>query len=471
VSLAVVRPPAEAERATPLERLELLCDAGSLRPFRTGVVSRGSRSSPGDGVLGASGTVGSRPLFCYAQDGSFAGGSLGASGAATIVRVLRMAARARAPVVGFVESGGARMEDGTAALAGYGELFRASVDLAAVAPQVTVVTGTAAGGGAYAPALTDVVIMTRDASMFLTGPGVVRETTGEVVTAAELGGARVHERSGVCAIVRDDEREAAATARDLLALLPRRRGAECLREPAAPPLVPDPSAAVPLDPRRAYDVRGAARGLVDGHSMLELSPRWARNIVTALARIDGRPVGLVANQPRHLGGVLDAAAAEKAARFVTMCDRFGVPLVVLVDTPGFLPGTRQESSAVIRHGAALLRAFAAARVPKLTVVLRKAFGGGYITMNSRALGADLALAWPEAEIGIMAAQQAVAVLHRRDLRSAPDPEASRRRLAAGYADQHLSAAAAARAGEIDELVEPAATRGRLIAALESLEFA
>jgi acetyl-CoA carboxylase carboxyltransferase component len=279
----------------------------------------------------------------------------------------------------------------------------------------------------------------------------------------------VHSRNGVCQLVAGSEAEAASLARALLELLPHRIGEAPRQVPAIEPSAADPGAAVPDDPRRVYDVRGPLSAVVDGGDLLELSPDWARNIVTALARIDGRAVGLVANQPRRLGGVIDAEAAEKAALFVDMCDRFRLPLCVFVDTPGFMPGSRQEGDGVIRHGAALLRAFAAASVPKLTVVLRKAYGGAVITMNSRDLGADLVFAWPGAELGIMAAEQAVGIANRRELEAATEPERMRAELAQGYADAHLSADRAAASGFVDEVIEPRTTRRRLAWALAALE--
>ncbi len=457
-------------RLGPLERLEALCDPGSLQMVRSRVSSArlGARAVAGDGVVGATGLVGGRPVACYAQDGRFLGGSLGERHADTIVRVLQTAGRARIPVVAFVESGGARMQEGTAALAGYGRIFRETVALSGLVPQISVVSGASAGGGAYSPALTDLIVMTDDAAMFLTGPGVVREALGEEIDAASLGGPRVHERNGVCHLVERDEATAAGRVRELLAYLPAAAGESPPRADARAPQRADPGTAVPLEPRVAYDVRDALAGIVDGGSLFELCPRWARNVVTALARIDGRPVAVVANQPRHLGGVLDAAGSEKAARFVRFGDSFGLPLVVTVDTPGFMPGSRQEQAGVIRHGASLVRAFAAARVPKLTVVLRKSYGGAYITMNSRDLGADLVLAWPSSELGIMSARAAVGIVNRRELRVASDPEAERTRLADVYAGEHLRAAAAAAEGFVDELVEPAETRSRLAGALRTL---
>jgi acetyl-CoA carboxylase carboxyltransferase component len=462
--------PASARRLDPLERLEALCDPGSVQPLRSRVISPrlGARAIPGDGVLGATGSVDGRPIACYAEDGSYLGGSLGERHADTIVRVLQTAARAGIPVVGFVESGGARMQEGTAALAGYGRIFRETVALTGVVPQISVVSGASAGGGAYSPALTDLIIMTEDAAMFLTGPGVVREALGEEIDAVDLGGPRVHEHNGVCHLVEHDELAAAVRVRELLSYLPSAAGLPLPDAPAVGPSIPDPGAVVPSEPRRVYDVRDALAGIVDADSMVELCPRWARNVVTVLARIEGRPVGIVANQPHHLAGVLDAESSEKAARFVTFCNSFGVPLIAVVDTPGFMPGSKQERAGVIRHGASLVRAFAAARVPKLTVVLRKSYGGAYITMNSRDLGADLVLAWPDAELGIMSARGAVGVVHRRELRDAEDVEALRDRLADEYFAEHLRAETAAASGFVDELVEPADTRERLARALWTL---
>jgi acetyl-CoA carboxylase carboxyltransferase component len=469
MSLAVApRPAPEAERLEPLDRLEALCDPGSFRAVRAAVASprAGDRARPGDGVLAGAGTVEGRPVFCYSQDPSFMGGSLGAEHAETIVTVMRLADRAGAPVVGFVESGGARLQEGHAALTGYGRIFKASVELSARAPQISIVSGVSAGGGAYSPALTDFVVMTESARMFLTGPRVVREALGEDVSMADLGGPDVHARNGVCRLVAPDELAAARTARDLLAHLPSPLGSP---PPRATPLRPvgDPAASVPLSPRRVYDIRDVITAIVDRGELLEASADWARNMVTGLARIDGRPVGVIANQPRRLGGVIDAAAAEKGALFVADCDRFGLPLVVLVDTPGFMPGTRQEGAGVIRHGASLLRAFAAAKVPKLTVVVRKAYGGAVITMNSKGLGADLVFAWPQAEIGIMAAGQAVGVVHRRRL-AEPDGPDLLAELSAAYAAEHLTADSAAANGFVDEVIEPASTHDRLAWALDAL---
>ena len=456
------------ERLTPLGRLEALCDPGSLELVRTRIASRSARSAPGDGVVAGAGTVGGRPVYCYAQDQGFAGGSLGTAQAETIVRVLQLAERASAPVVGFIASGGARIDEGAGALGGYGAIFRRHVALSGRVPQISVITGTSAGGGAYSPALTDFVVMTEGSRLFLTGPAVVQEVMGEDVTKDELGGPRVHSRNGVCDLVAEDDHAAAELVRDLLGHLPQSSSEPPATAIPQEPFSMNPGAAVPSDPRKVYDVRTVIRSISDSSSMLELSPRWARNMVTALTRLNGHPVGVIANQPHHLGGVIDSAASEKAATFIRRCDAFGLPLVVLVDTPGFLPGTKQEGLGVIRHGAGLLHAFSAARVPKVTVVLRKAYGGGFITMNSRELGADLVLAWPGAEIGVLGARQAVGIVHRRAIEAAPDPGAEQDRLAAEYAEEHLSADVAAAAGDVDEVVEPADTRGRLTWALSVL---
>lgn len=464
---ADVRP---GEVLTPLERLETLCDPGSLRLLRTAVVSPslGDRAEPGDGVLAGVGTVGGRPVACYSEDQSLLGGSLGARHAETLVRLLQMAGDAGMPVVGFLASAGARLQEGLEALAGYGRIFAELTRLSGQVPLISVVCGTCAGGGAYTPALTDVTIMTRDAAMFLTGPGVVREVTGEDVSSEDLGGPDVHRHNGVAQLVAEDDDDAVRLTRELLGLLPQRSGEEPPRSRPVPAPAFDPSAYVPVEARRGYDVRDVASAIVDGGRLLELGRDWAPSIVTAFARIDGRTVGVVANQPKRMAGTLDADSAQKGARFVRLCHLFGIPLAVLVDTPGFMPGSDQEHGAVIRHGAKLVHAFAEADVPKVTVVLRKAFGGAQIAMNSRALGATLVLAWPSAQIGVMGAEQAVGITGRRQIAAADDPAQKKAELAAQYAAEHLSADGAAALGIVDEVIEPAATRDRLVWALTSL---
>jgi acetyl-CoA carboxylase carboxyltransferase component len=435
-------------------RLELLCDVGTFRPVRSAV---------GDGVVAGSGRVAGRPVYCWAQDGSYKGGSLGTVGGETIVRTIRMAEAAQAPVVGFPHSGGARLQEGVAALAAYGAIFRAQ-SLARV-PQVTVVSGPCAGGAAYSPALGDVTVMAGPgARMFLTGPQVVERVTRERISAEELGGPDVHGRNGVAHLRADDDVHAADLVRQLLSHLPQAVGGAAPIAPPAEPRFGDPSAVVPADHRRVYDVRDVLARVLDGGRLLELAPRWARNMVVGLARLDGRAVGVIANQPRHLGGTIDARASEKGSWFVRLCDRFGLPLVVLVDTPGFLPGSGQEREGVIRHGAGLLAAFAQATVPRVTLTLRQAYGGAHIVMNSRDLGADLTLAWPGATVGVMGSRQAVELVHRRDIAAGADVE----ELADSYAEEHLPVDRAAGAGFVDEIVAPADTRAALIHALGGL---
>jgi acetyl-CoA carboxylase carboxyltransferase component len=452
-------------------RLEALFDPGSLETIRSEVASRGGRrSQPGDGLVAGAGTVGGRAVFAFAQDASFAGGSLGAAQADSIVRLMRMAGAANAPIVAFVESAGARIDEGIPALAGYGRIFREQVQLSGWVPQIAVVCGSSAGGGAYSPALCDFVVMTPEARLFLTGPGVVQEVMGEDVDAEQLGGPNVHGSNGVCHLVAEGDGHAVELARTLIGFVAPGEGIAA--DPGAAPRrdapTVDPASVVPADGRKVYDVRGVIEALADGGETLELAPRWARNMVTALGRIDGRPVGFVANQPRYLGGVIDADASQKAARFVRTCNVFGLPLVVLADTPGFLPGTRQEQAGVIRHGSKLLYAFSEATVPRFTVVLRKAYGGGYITMNSHGLGADLVLAWPGAQIGVVGAEQAVGILERREIAAAADPVAERARRAAAYGEQHLTATIAAESGFVDEIVAPGQTRARLRWALKTI---
>jgi methylmalonyl-CoA decarboxylase subunit alpha len=471
MTVEMIQQEQEEQRLSPVERLEALCDRGSLTLLRSDVRSRrmGEKARAGDGVIAGAGRVDGRPVFCYAQDPSYLGGSLGEQHADSIVKVLRLAGRAGAPVVGFIESGGARMQEGTAALAGYARIFREHVALSGKIPQISVICGASAGGGSYSPALTDFVIMTERANMFLTGPAVVREVMGEDVSAAELGGHKVHERNGVAHFVATTDADAALLARDLLDHLPQNTNERAPQWRAVGPVGYDPGEPVPDDERRVYDVRDVIRGVVDGGRLLEWGQKWAKNIVCGFARMDGKPVGVIANQPRYLGGVLDAESASKGARFVRTCNAFGLPLVVLVDTPGFMPGTKQEQLGVIRHGAKLVHAFAEASVPKVTVVLRKAFGGAFIAMNARDLGADYTFAWPQAQLGVMGAKQAVTIVNRRDIAAADDPAAARDEFASEYADEHLSAGTAAAEGFIDEVILPADTRRRLTEALSTLD--
>jgi acetyl-CoA carboxylase carboxyltransferase component len=466
--IAVLEP---APRMTPLERLEELLDEGSFQPLRTAVRSRrmGEKARDGDGVLAGHGRVAGKPVCCYAQDGSFAGGSLGEVHADSIVEVLRLAGRAKVPIVGFIESAGARMQEGLAALSGYGRIFREHVALSGRVPQISVVCGPSAGGACYGPALTDFVIMSSESAMFLTGPSVISEVTGEQIDIPTLGGPRVHERNGVCHLTTRSDGDAARLARELLAHLPQHRDERPAAAPSSAPARGAIEEIVPGNAREVYDVRDVIDALVDAGSTLEISPRFARNVVCSLARLHGRAIGVIANQPRHLGGVLDVDASQKAARFVRTCNAFGLPLLVLVDTPGFLPGSKQERDGVIRHGAKLVHAFAEASVPSVTVVLRKAFGGAFIAMNSKALGADRVFAWRGAELGVMGAGQAVGILNRREIAAAAEPTAARDVFAASYAAEHLHVEGASADGFVDEVIERDDTRRRVDGAFELLE--
>jgi acetyl-CoA carboxylase carboxyltransferase component len=447
-------------RLTPVERLVRLCEPGSLE-------SLGPWSDT-TAVRAAVGRVRGRPVVCYALDSSISGGSVGVAEADVVVRAMRESGRRQVPLVAFVESAGARLQDGAGSLGGFGRIFFENVALSGRVPQISVITGTSAGGGCYSPALTDFVVMTQDASMFLTGPRIVRQALGEDVTPSALGGVRVHERNGVCDFVAGDDDEAIALIKDLLEYLPQRTAQAPPVGTREPPPENDPGSVVPSRGREFYDVRRVIERVVDGGRFLEASRRWARNMVIGFARLEGEAIGVVANQPRHLGGVIDVDASQKAARFVRTCDAFGLPLLVLVDTPGFMPGTRQEAAGVIRHGADLLRAFAAATCPRVTVILRKAFGGAFITMNSKDLGADATFAWRSAEIGIMGPRAAVEILHRRRLHAGTVADGEAAELARRYAEAHLSPEAVRRLGVIDAVISPCDTRACVASALLGL---
>ncbi len=433
-------------------RLQAFLDPNTFEPLRTAV---------SDGVVGGSARLNGRPVCVWAQEAVHKGGSLVIAGAETIARTIQRAHRAGVPVVGLTHSAGARLQEGVAALTAYGEIFQSQA-LARV-PQVTLVVGTCAGGAAYSPALGDFVVMVgQDARMFLTGPKVVEHVMRESITAEELGGARVQFANGVAHLYVQGDADAPTVLRELMDYLPSVLGGSVPVVPPADPPNGSPADPLPSTMRQVYDVRHVITKLVDGGRLLELAARWARNMVTAFARLEGRAVGVIANQPRYLGGAIDACASEKGAWFVNICDRMRIPLVVLVDTPGFLPGGRQERAGVIRHGASLLRAFSCATVPKLTITLRQAYGGAHIVMNSRGLGADLTLAWPGSAIGIMGARQAVTIIERRSIAAGANVDM----LAERYAQEQLRAAVSAARGHIDEIVQPEQTRKRLLGALE-----
>ena len=460
-------------RADARSRVREFADPGSFTEFgsrarhRTHAFGMQHKRPAGDGVVTGIGRVDGREVAVFAQDPAALGGSLGEIHAGKIARIVAHAGRARNPVVGLIDSGGARIQEGVVALDGYGAIFRANVALSGRVPQLSLVLGPCAGGAVYSPALTDIVIMERArAQMFLTGPRVVRAVTAEDVTPAALGGADIHARaSGVAHLVADGTEAVFDLARRVLSYLP---GSCWDAAPRTLPADSEPLPHVPTNHRWPYDVRGVVRGVVDAGSFLELHERFAPNIVVGFGRVEGCPVGVVGNQPLVLAGTLDIHASEKAARFVRMCDAFGLPLVTLVDTPGFLPGTAQEAGGIIRKGAKLLYAYAEATVPRVTIVLRKAFGGAYIVMNSKSLGADAAFAWPGAELAVMGADGAVDVIFHRELASDPSRRAE---LVDRYRAEAMAPDIPAERMSIDEVIAPGDTRTVVAATLRSLERA
>ncbi|HEY9474914.1 MAG TPA: acyl-CoA carboxylase subunit beta [Mycobacteriales bacterium] len=464
---------------TARQRLDLLLDAGSFleidmfRRHRAQGPKIGGHRPHTDGVVTGSGTIEGRRVFVYAQDFAVFGGSLGEAHAAKIHKVMDLALKTGAPLIGLADSGGARIQEGALALDGYGGIFRRHVAASGVIPQISVVLGPCAGGAAYSPALTDFTFMVRGtARMYLTGPDVVEAVTGERVNHDDLGGTDVHGgRSGVATFVHDDEESCLRDVRYLVSLLPSNN-----LEP--PPALPSRDAAndqrsrlaeiVPVEPNKPYDMRSVITELVDDGDFLEVHEDWAQNIVCVLARIDGEVVGVVGNQPIVLAGVLDIPAAQKAARFVRFCDAFGIPLVTLVDVPGFLPGTEQEYAGIIRHGATLLYAYCEATVPRVQVIVRKAYGGAYIVMDSRSIGSDLSFAWPTNEIAVMGAHGAVNVLFRKELAAAADPAALTAKLLDEYADRLMNPYHAAERGLVDDVIDPAHTRAAVARGLAML---
>jgi acetyl-CoA/propionyl-CoA carboxylase carboxyl transferase subunit len=438
----------------PLVRLRALFDEGTVRTLT---------AADGSGVLGARGDIDGMPAVAFATDATRMGGALGAEGCEHIVDVIDTAVRERIPVVGLWHSGGARLAEGVVALDGVGQVFAAMVRASGRVPQISVVLGPAAGGAAYGPALTDIVIMSNAGRIFVTGPEVVRSVTGEQVDMESLGGPDAHgRRSGVVHLTCKDDASAVAEARRLARLL----GRPGRLSPADVADDRDLGAWLPEQANRAYDVRPLVKALLDEPGV-ELHAKWAPNVVTALGRFAGRTVGVVANNPLRLGGCLDSAGAEKAARFVRMCDALGVPLIVVVDVPGYLPGLGQEWDGVVRRGAKLLHAFAEAVVPRVTLVTRKAYGGAYIAMNSRSLGASAVFAWPNAEVAVMGAGAAVNILHRRRLAAAPPEE--REALRVRLVEEQTQAAGgvnrALEIGVVDDVIKPAESRKRIAEAL------
>ncbi|MER6178452.1 carboxyl transferase domain-containing protein [Streptosporangium sp. NPDC001681] len=449
------------DHRSPLVRLARLLDEGSTVP---------AHEPDGSGVTAVRGRVGGSPVLAYCTDATTMGGALGMDGALRIASAIDEAVVRRWPVVGLWHSGGARLADGVESMDGVGRMFQAMIRASGRVPQISVVLGPAAGAAAYGPALTDIVIMSEEGRVFVTGPDVVHTVTGERIDMAGLGGPEVHSRkSGVVHVVTESESAAYLRARRITGLLAR-PGAFDPRQAAGA----DPGLAglLPDQPRRAYDVRPLLRRILDGGGdvLEELQPKWAPNMVIGLGRLGGRAVGVVANNPLRKGGCLDSLSAEKAARFVRTCDAFGLPLLVIVDVPGYLPGVGQEWEGVVRRGAKLLHAFGEAVVPRVTLVTRKSYGGAYIAMNSRSLGADAVFAWPDAEVAVMAAEPAVNVLHRKRLAAAPETE--REALRGALVEEHRRVAGgvdrALSLGVIDEVIDPADTRRRLVAAFAAI---
>jgi acetyl-CoA carboxylase carboxyltransferase component len=466
-------------KLTARERIDLLLDEGTfrevepLRRHRATGFGMEDRRSYTDGVVTGWGTVFGRTVFVYAHDFRIFGGALGEAHAAKIHKIMDMALAAGAPLVSLNDGAGARIQEGVTALAGYGGIFQRNSQASGVIPQISVMLGPCAGGAAYSPALTDFVFMVRNTSqMFITGPEVIRAVTGEQVDHNGLGGADVHaESSGVCHFAFDDEESCLAQVRFLLSLLPAnnremppRRACDDPADRRTTPLLD----LVPANGSRPYDMRSVIEEIVDYAEHLEVHERWATNVICTLAGLAGNLVGIVASQPLSLAGVLDIAAAEKAARFVQFCDAFSIPIVTLLDVPGFLPGVAQEHGGIIRHGAKLLYAYCTATVPRISLILRKAYGGAYIVMDSRSIGADLSLAWPTNEIAVMGAEGAANIIFRREIAAADDPAATRAALVKAYKAKLMHPYYAAERGLVDDVIDPAATREVLVDALEML---
>src|ERR687896_334809 len=469
----------ERGKLTARERVELLVDRGSfvetdpLAVHRAHDFGMDRKRPPGDGVVTGYGTVDGRKVFVASQDFGVFGGSMGEVHAQKVCKVMDLSMQTGAPFIQINDSGGARIQEGAASLAGYGHIFERNVRASGVIPQISVIMGPCAGGAVYSPAITDFVFMVEETSyMFITGPDVIKTVTGEDVTFEELGGAQTHAvRSGIASFTAANEEDCLQRVRYLLSFLPPNN----MEDPPQYAPTDDPmrrcddlNEIVPDSAREAYDMRDVIGSVVDNGEFLEVFPRWAQNIVVGFARLDGRSVGIVANQPKQLAGTLDIESSEKAARFVRFCDAFNVPLLAFVDVPGFLPGAAQEYGGIIRHGAKLLYAFTEATVPRITVITRKAYGGAYDVMNSKHMRADFNFAWPQAEVAVMGPEGAVNIIYRRDIRSSPTPDQRRERLMDDYKARFANPYSAAERGYLDDVIVPHETRPKVIKALETL---
>ncbi len=470
----------DAGKLTARERVELFFDPGTFQEIDKLVTHRcrdfgmDGQHVPGDGVVAGHGRINGRLVYAFAQDFTVFGGSLSETNASKIVKIMDLAVRNGAPVVGLNDSGGARIQEGVLSLGGYADIFLRNTLASGVVPQISAIMGPCAGGAVYSPAITDFNVMVRQTSyMFVTGPDVIKTVTHEEVSKEELGGAMTHnERSGVAHFAVDDDRECLALIRTLLGYLPSnnvddppKSDTSDARDREAPEL----DTLVPDAPNQPYDILDVIHLVADDGLFLEVHRHFARNLVVGFARLGGRAVGVVANQPAHLAGTLDIDASVKGARFVRFCDAFNIPLVTLEDVPGFLPGTQQEYGGIIKHGAKLLFAFAEATVPKVTVITRKAYGGAYCVMSSKHIRTDVNLAWPTAEIAVMGPEGAVNILYKRELETASDPEELRAQRVSEFREKLANPFVAAARGFIDEVIVPRTTRPRLIAALDSLE--
>ncbi len=468
-------------KSTARERLALLLDPGSFEEYDMFLHHRCTNfgmdaSHPdGDGVVTGCGTIDGRLVYVFAQDFTVNGGSLSKTMGEKICKVMDMAVRNGAPFIGLNDSGGARIQEGIDALAGFGEIFERNILASGVIPQISVIMGPCAGGAVYSPALTDFTLMVRNTSyMFLTGPAVVKSVTGEVVDSEQLGGASVHaSKSGVAHFAADDEKEAIATIRELLSFLPQNNletAPECPTQDPVNRMDDTLNAIIPDNPNKAYDMYEVVRSIVDDHRFFEVHKDFARNIIVGFAHMNGRSVGIVPNQPRVLAGVLDINASRKAARFVRFCDAFNIPLVTLVDVPGFLCGTQQEYGAIITNGAKLLYAYGEATVPKVTVTLRKSYGGAHIVMSCKQLRGDVNYAWPSAQIAVMGADGAVNILHAKEIKENPEnAKAIFEEKKKEYEELFSNPYQAAQKGYIEDVIEPRNTRFRVIRALEQLQ--
>jgi propionyl-CoA carboxylase beta chain len=466
-------------KLTARERLEFLLDPytfNELEPFIThqgDEMGIATEKFMGDGVVTGYGQIDGRTIYVYAQDFTIYGGTLSEMQSHKICRVMELALRNGVPILGLIDSGGARIQEGVKSLGGYAEIFRRNAQYSGVIPQISVMLGPCAGGAAYSPALTDIIIMVEKQSfMFLTGPNVIKAVTGEIIDAENLGGAEVHMTiSGTAHISAPTEQEAIAITRKTLSYFPSNN----VENPPYIPPVDDPlrmdeelNSLIPIDPTMPYSMHDVINHVVDRESFLELQPLWACNAITGLARIGGHSVGIVAQEPSVMAGVIDIDASDKMARFVRTCDCFNIPLVTFVDSPGFLPGIDQEHRGTIRHGAKLLYAFSEATVPKITVITRKAYGGAYVVMSSKFLGTDVTYAWPSAEIAVMGAEGAVNILFKKQIETAHDSSKEYKRLVEEYRDKFNNPYYAAQAGYVDDIIEPKETRPKIIASLAAL---